>query len=87
MVIIMVIIMIIMVIITVILEGRVRCEEVREGGMRVLMGSKTWREGGSCNNIIINSTQKVSSGVLNSQNMVSLARTSSSYFTFVSPVF
>ena len=58
MVIIMVIIMIIMVIITVILVGRVRCGEVRLGGMRVMMGSKTWREGGSRNNIIINSTQK-----------------------------
>ena len=47
----MVIIMIIMVIITVILVGRVRCGEVRLGGMRVMMGSKKWREGGSRNDI------------------------------------
>ena len=66
MVISMVIIMIIMVIITVILVRRVRCGEK----------NKTWREGGSCNIIIINATQKGSSGVLNSRNMVSVARTS-----------
>ena len=47
-IIIMVIIMIIMVIITVILVRRVRCGEV----------SKTWREGGSRNIIIINATKK-----------------------------
>ena len=52
--------------------GKVRGEEVREGEL----GSKTWREGGSSNNIIINSTQKVSSRVLNSRNMMSVARTS-----------
>ena len=52
--------------------GKVRGGEVREGEL----GSKTWREGGSSNNIIINSTQKVSSRVLNSRNMMSVARTS-----------
>ena len=56
--------------------GKVRGGEVREGEL----GSKTWREGGSSNNIIINSTQKVSSRVLNSRNMMSVARTS--YYIF-----
>ena len=43
-----------MVNIMVIMVGRVRGGEAREGGMRVMMGSKTWREGGSRNSIIIN---------------------------------
>ena len=37
------------------------------------------REGGTCDKIIINSTQKVSSRVLKSRNMMSVARTS--YFS------
>ena len=68
-----VVIIIIMVIITVIMVGKVRGGEVREGEL----GSKTWREEGSSKNIIIKSTLKVSSKVLNSQNMMSVARTSS----------
>ena len=67
-----IIMVIIMIIITVIMVGKVRGGEVREGEL----GSKTWREGGSSNNIIINSTQKVRSRVLNSRNMMSVARTS-----------
>ena len=67
-----IIMVIIMIMITVIMVGKVRGGEVREGEL----GSKTWREGGSSNNIIINSTQKVSSRVLNSRNMMSVARTS-----------
>ena len=61
-----VIMVIIRIIITLIMVGKVRGEEV----------SKTWKEGGSRKIIIINSTQKVSSGVMNSQNMMSVARTS-----------
>ena len=67
-----IIMVIIIIIIIVTMVGKVRGGEVREGEL----GSKTWREGGSSNNIIINSTQKVSSRVLNSRNMMSVARTS-----------